>query len=201
MKRLIALLPLLAICFLLASPKSYAATLPVPGVSLQDHIFGRRTAPVTLIVYSDFECPFCKSFHDTLKDVFKAEGKKVNIVYRHFPLPFHENALPAAEASECVAKTFGNGGFWTFVDAVFADGAAQYAVAAKSVGMSDASLASCMKDPAIVKKVQDQGSGVEATVTGTPTTIVLNRKTGALQTITGAVSAQEVETAIAAVSK
>ncbi len=192
---------LLSLCTALLPPSVLAATLTVPNVSFTDHVFGRRTAPVTLIVYSDFECPFCRNFHDTLKEVMKKERASVNIVYRHFPLPFHESAMPAAKASECAARLRGNGGFWAFVDAVFADGAAQYVQAAETVGVSATSLASCMKDPAILKKVQDQENAATSTITGTPTTIILNRKTGAQQTISGAVGAQEVESAIDAVLK
>ena len=92
----------------------------LPVVSDQDHIRGNRGAKVTLIEYSDFECPFCARFHPTTLQILDEYGDDVALVYRHFPLDqIHPSARPAAIASECIAELGGEEAFWSFVDEVF----------------------------------------------------------------------------------
>ena len=75
----------------------------------RDHIYGNPEAQLSLIEYSDFECPYCKTFHKTVKPVVDTHGGKVNWVYRHYPLGFHNpGAQKEAEASEC-ANELGGG--------------------------------------------------------------------------------------------
>ena len=82
----------------------------VRSVSMErDHIFGKPQAMVSIVEYSDFECPFCKKFHSTPKKLIEIFGDKVNWVYRHFPPDFHNPvAQKEAEASECIASIGGN---------------------------------------------------------------------------------------------
>ena len=97
-------------------------TIDIPLVTLQDHILGNPDAPIKIIEYSDFDCPFCKQFNITMKQIMATYGAtgKVAWVYRHFPLQdLHPNAPKLAEASECVAEVGGNEAFWKFADAVF----------------------------------------------------------------------------------
>ncbi|MFA6601865.1 MAG: thioredoxin domain-containing protein [Candidatus Paceibacterota bacterium] len=70
------------------------------AVTLADHIIGPITAPVTLIEYSDFQCPACKAYYTLISQVLASSSVPVRLVYRHYPLPQHANALPAAMASE-----------------------------------------------------------------------------------------------------
>jgi|AntRauTorcE11897_2_1112592.scaffolds.fasta_scaffold08011_3 protein-disulfide isomerase len=90
-----------------------------------DHIRGNIDAEVVLVEYSDFFCPFCSSFHDTMKQIVGTyEADQVAWVYRHFPIPQlqgHEQAPLYAQASECVADLGGNDAFWSFSDSVFAN--------------------------------------------------------------------------------
>src|SRR5690349_16280049 len=87
----------------------------------RDHIYGNPDAPISLVEYSDFECPFCKRFHSTAKEIIDAYGGKVNWVYRHFPLSMHNpGAEKQAEASECVAQLGGNDAFWKYANAIYA---------------------------------------------------------------------------------
>lgn len=93
----------------------------VPGVTDDDHVRGNRDAKVTLVEYSDFDCPFCTRFHDTTKQILDAYDGEVRLVFRDFPLAqLHPNAPKIAEASECIAAQNGEEAFWSFVDAYFA---------------------------------------------------------------------------------
>src|SRR5207237_7967826 len=90
-----------------------------PAPSKSDHVYGNPNASITLIEYSDFECPYCKSVHLTAKRVVDESRGQVNWVYRHFPLEMHNpGAQKQAEASECAAELGGNEAFWKFADAV-----------------------------------------------------------------------------------
>jgi len=93
------------------------------AISAGDHIRGNPNAPVKIVEYSDFECPFCKRFHDTMKQVMDEYGKdgKVAWVYRHFPLDqLHPvKARKEAVAVECANELGGNEAFWKFADRFF----------------------------------------------------------------------------------
>jgi protein-disulfide isomerase len=95
-----------------------AATVRAPSSS--DHIIGSPTAPIVLIEYSDFQCPFCQMIHVTLKQIVSESNGEVAWVYRHFPLyQIHPQAEPAANASECIFDQLGDSAFWTFANTVF----------------------------------------------------------------------------------
>ncbi|MDP3725133.1 MAG: thioredoxin domain-containing protein, partial [Nanoarchaeota archaeon] len=86
-------------------------------VSGDDHVRGDKNAPVVVVEFSDLECPFCKSFHETMKTVLQNYEGEVAWVYRHFPLDrLHPKARKEAEASECAAELGGNDAFWAYVD-------------------------------------------------------------------------------------
>lgn len=91
-----------------------------------DHIQGNPDAELVIVEYSDFECPFCSKFHPTMEQVMDEYGKdgKVAWVYRHYPLSFHAQAQPSAEASECVAKLGGDAKFFEYAKKLF-DGSPQ----------------------------------------------------------------------------
>lgn len=98
------------------------STEEVAPVTEADHIKGSVDAPIKIVEYSDFECPFCKQFHSTLNTVTeKYDGDTVAWVFRQFPLEqLHPvKAMAAAMASECVAELGGNDAFWTFTDGYF----------------------------------------------------------------------------------
>lgn len=87
-----------------------------------DHIRGNPNAPIMLVEYSDYDCPFCSQFHTTMTRAIEKYGTtgKIAWVYRHFPLKqLHPNAPKIAAASECVAELGGNEAFWKFTDLVF----------------------------------------------------------------------------------
>src|SRR3989338_1136698 len=89
------------------------------AVSDTDHAIG-GSGEITLVEYSDFQCPFCARFDHTVKRAL-LEYPTLKLVYRHFPLSnLHPEAKPAAIASECVARLAGNDAFWKFADSLFA---------------------------------------------------------------------------------
>ena len=77
---------------------------------------GKSDAPITIVEFSDFECPFCKRVNPTLAQVQKEYGDKVRIAFRHHPLPFHKNAMSAAKASLAANE---QGKFWEMHDLLF----------------------------------------------------------------------------------
>lgn len=101
-----------------------AAAVEFRAVDDTDHIKGNPNAPILLVEYSDYDCPFCKQFHDTLTQVMQEYGEsgKIAWVYRHLPLEqLHPNAPKIAVAAECVADVAGNDAFWRFTDRVFSE--------------------------------------------------------------------------------
>lgn len=146
--------------------------LSVSPISTTDHLKGDISAPVQVIVYDDFECPFCADFADTLREVKEHFGDQVVIVFRHFPLRSHPNALSAALASECAAE---QGKFWEMHDKLFEAniagtlGEEQYLSDALGLGLELEEFKICLNTEEYKTKVQEQWQGgVDAGITGTP---------------------------------
>jgi protein-disulfide isomerase len=117
------------------------AASPVP-VDSNDPMWGNRGAPVTVVIFSDFQCPFCSRVEDTLNQIKTTYGKdKVRLIWKNSPLPFHPNAKPAAEAAQGVFATAGNEAFWKFHDTAFKNqqglGPDSYVKWAKESGVKD----------------------------------------------------------------
>lgn len=84
-----------------------------------DYIYGPEDAPITIVEFSDFECPFCKRWYDQVWLRLKEEyPDQIRLVYRDFPLPGHPNAVPSAEAANCAGE---QGQYWQFHDLLFSD--------------------------------------------------------------------------------
>jgi len=79
---------------------------------------GKADAPVTIAVFSDFQCPYCAQFAATMKQVPQADAENMRLVFHYFPLPMHAWARPAAEAAAC-AQRQGNAFFWALHDFLF----------------------------------------------------------------------------------
>ncbi|HTN89170.1 MAG TPA: thioredoxin domain-containing protein, partial [Sorangium sp.] len=89
-------------------------------VSSKDPLWGARTAPVTMVVFSDFECPFCSRVETTINQLKEKYGPdKLRIVWKNNPLPFHKSARPAALAAETVFRLGGSKAFWKFHELAF----------------------------------------------------------------------------------
>lgn len=96
--------------------KSKRLNLPIKPT---DYVRGTQGAPVTIVEYSDLECPYCKRFHPNMLQLMQEYNGKILWAYRHFPLSFHANAEKEAEATECVGKLGGAEKYWTFIDKVY----------------------------------------------------------------------------------
>ena len=173
-------------------------------VSNSDHIRGNKDAKITLLEFSDLECPFCKSFHPTMQEVMKTYGDKVRFVYRHFPLSFHANAAKEAEASECIAELGGNDAFWNFVDKIFertTSNGTGFALdklgpLASELGVDQSQFQSCLDSGRYEKLVKEQtADGALAGVNGTPSTFIIDSK-GNSQVVVGAQPITAIKTII-----
>jgi protein-disulfide isomerase len=159
-----------------SAPQPLAPSQPV-AVDASGPSIGDPNAPVTIIEFSDFECPFCKRFKDqtfpSIEQNYIDTGK-VRIVFRHYPLPFHQNAQKAHEASICAHD---QGKFWEYHDALFANQAdlsvpalKQYAT---NLGLNTATFNNCLDSGKYAQAVQDDlVAGSAAGVSGTPSFFV-----------------------------
>ncbi|MGH7929767.1 MAG: DsbA family protein [Candidatus Binatia bacterium] len=162
----------------------------------RDHIYGNPNAPISLIEYSDFECPFCKNFHPIAKAIVKAYNGRVNWVYRHFPLSFHNpGAQKQAEAAECAHELGGNEAFWKYTDMLYerttSNGKGfpltQLVPLAKEIGLDEKRFTQCIESGKYGARVkEDLNDGAKIGITGTPTNILFHHKTGNVVLKTGA---------------
>jgi protein-disulfide isomerase len=175
----------------------------------RDRVFGNPQAEVSLIVYTDLECPFCKRFAGTPEQAITKFNGKANVVFRHDPLDFHgEIAKRGAYYAECVGRQAGSTAFFAFANDWFKltnsngkgleRGDVQIREIAQSAGVKDlAALDACVRDPAVAQFVQDDiVDGARSGITGTPGVIVRNNKTGLSVLIVGAVPAETLEQGI-----
>ena len=138
---------------------------------------GPATAPVTMVEYSEFQCPFCGRVSPTVKQVLQTYGDKVRLVFRDYPLPFHDKARPASEAAQCAHS---QGKFWEYHDKLFAnqqaldaDNLKKYAT---EVGLDAAAFNQCLDEGRFKSVVEANQAGGEALgVQGTPAFFINGR--------------------------
>lgn len=131
---------------------------------------GSADAKVTIIEFSDFQCPYCKRGRDTMDEVAKAYPKDVKVVFKHYPLPFHKEAEPAAKASWAAQQ---QGKFWEYHDALFNNqdklGTDFYVATAKELKLDEAKFKADMNSEAAAKQVkEDSEAGSKNGIQGTP---------------------------------
>lgn len=139
---------------------------------------GPVSAPVTLIVFSDFQCPYCRGFSSTLSAISKKYGEKVRIVFRQFPLSdIHPYAVNAAKASLCAAE---QNRFWEMHDLLFGDQSnlktEDLRERAKKLGLDLNTFDACLDSPKPAAQIhEDIVAGAAAGADSTPTTFVNGR--------------------------
>lgn len=154
-------------------------------ITSDDHIRGNPNAPVKIVEYSDFECPFCKRFHDTMKQVSSEYGDQVAWVYRHFPLDqLHSKARKEAVATECAAELGGNDAFWKYADRFFeltpsnnqTDIDTILPQIAREIGLDEAKFATCLASNKYDAHIEENVQNATATGgNGTPWSIVIGK--------------------------
>lgn len=150
-----------------------------PEVQEDRVIFGKKDAPITIVEYSDFECPYCSRGYQTVKQVEKEYGDKVRIVFKHLPLDFHPKALPAAKFFEAVARQ-SHEKAEKFHDAMFenqgrlkSDGDKYMMEVAKKLGLDVKKIEKDLKDESLMKRIEgDQEEAAKFNFTGTPGFII-----------------------------
>jgi len=141
-----------------------------PPPSAAAHLAGRTDAPVTLVQYGDFECPYSKDVHDIVADIRHQHPDGVRFAFRHFPLRPHPNALAAALATEEAAR---QGGFWLLHDRLYQHQLAlrpeQLAEHAEAVGLDGAAVLAAVEsgegtDAVLAQKRRGVRAGVRSTL-------------------------------------
>ena len=164
------------------SPTDTGNAALVRAVGASDHILGNPAAPVMIVEYSDFDCTYCKDFHETLHQIIANEGSsgKVAWVFREFPLTeIHPNAFSHARAAECIAKTTGNDAFWKFATALFKNqpiDPTRYSAIASSIGITGDAFAACYASAAATVDARitaDRQNALDIGAEGTPYSLIL----------------------------
>ena len=171
-----------------AQPRAQPTAPATDMVALidDDSVKGDPNAPVTIVEFSDFECPFCGRFYSQTLGQIKSQyvdTGKVKIVYRDFPLSFHQQAQKSAEAAECAGE---QGKYWEMHDILFEKGVTggvpsfkQYAA---DLGLNTGTFNTCLDSGAMASEVaQDMRDGQAAGITGTPGFIINGQKVSGAQ--------------------
>lgn len=153
-------------------------------VDSTDHIKGNPNAPILVVEYSDYDCPFCKLFHETMTRIMDEYGVGGNVawVYRQFPIAqLHPNSERISQAALCVGDLGGNDAFWNYTDLIFAErdvneptNISKLPEYAEKVGVNKDALITCL-DSGKNKTVLNDSlrDGAQAGIQGTPQSFVI----------------------------
>lgn len=175
-------------------------------VTTKDHILGNPDAPVTIVSFTDFECPFCKRFHITMKQIMDEYGAsgKVKWVLRELPLiQLHSKAKNEAVAAECASELGGNDAFWKYLDRLFDITPSNNGLdpnelpkIAEYIGLDKTKFEACLTsgkfDQLIDEETQD---GINSGAQGTPYSVIIGPN-GQKSVIPGALPYEQIKQAI-----
>ena len=156
---------------------SAPSKIDMTGLADDDAVKGDKDAPVTIIEFSDFECPFCARFYsDTLPQIESKyiDTGKVKLIFRDYPLPFHAQAQKASEAAECAGE---QGSYWEMHDKLYESGViggiATFKQYAKDLGLNTKKFDECLDSGKFASEVKkDMADGSVAGIKGTPGFII-----------------------------
>ena len=145
-------------------------------ISENDFIYGNPDAKVTVVEFSDYECPFCSRLHPALKELVDSRPDDVNWVYRDFPV--HKEAWNTSYAANCVGQIAGNDAFWQYSDIMFENQRNLdqdfYVETAQKFGVSETDLSACMATSEVQDTVQSHYTEAQRSgARGTPFSIVI----------------------------
>lgn len=169
-----------------AQPQPEGSLDAMTPITEADHIKGDPNAPIKIVEYSDFECPFCKRFHDTMNQIMDEYGESGQVawVFRQFPLEqLHpKNAIAEAVASECAAAQGDDKAFWQFADGFMAvtlsndrtDIATVIPQIVREMGLDEQAFQTCFESGQYDEKITAQIENAVATGgRGTPWSILV----------------------------
>jgi protein-disulfide isomerase len=154
------------------------ADIKVDQIGKDDWVKGDSKAKISLIEFSDADCPYCTRFHETVSQILKDYDGKVKVAYRHFPLPqLHPEAPKKAEAIECVGELGGNDKVWAFMDKLFVASkptVAQLGDVVAGLGIDKAKFQTCLDSGKYTNKVSTQSAAAQAAgAQGTPYSVII----------------------------
>lgn len=159
----------------------------------------RGEGDITIVEFSDTECPFCARFHDTMKQVVDEYDGQVQWAYNHFPLTsIHPKAPRQAEATECAGE---QGAFWEYTDAIFEDQAGLtddgLIALAGELGLNESEFETCLQNDTFADLVTSDTRAAQALGgTGTPYSLIVDADGNVLQQIPGALPFASVSAAL-----
>jgi len=167
-----------------SNPNTNTPVSEIRVVDESDYILGNPNAPILLVVYSDYDCSFCKRYHETMKQIMDEYGVngKVAWVYRQFPIAqLHPNSPRISEAALCVGEAGGNRAFWKFSDTVFAErninestNMTKLVDFAVEAGVDRDTYETCVRSGRHQQRIAESlMDGYEAGVTGVPHSFVI----------------------------
>jgi protein-disulfide isomerase len=175
------IIALIVVGLVVASKKSASTTtevaIPLPSpVTSADWSRGNQNGPVTIVEYGDFQCPACQAYYPLVEQVFADSSTTVRFVFRHFPLPQHPDAIPAAKAAEAAGD---QGKFWQMYALLYSqhtdwdslsDPTSVFVGYAQKLGLNVSQFSSDMNSAAVAKKISDSvAAGTAAGIDYTPT--------------------------------
>ena len=162
-----------------------------------EHWNGTKNARYVWVEFSDLQCPYCQSIHPNLTKLLNTYSGKIAWVYRHFPLPSHPKAQPAAEATECLNEQKGNEAFWKMTNTIFEKmpdiEVEEFTTIAVQLGADEQKFKTCVDSKKYEKKVKDQfNEGNNAGVNSTPTSFIYDLKSGNQVKVIGALAFEDL---------
>lgn len=183
-----------------ANTNAAAAVAPSGKIDVDSLTNVQGEGDITIVEYSDLECPFCQRFHPTLQQVVASNEGNVRWAYKHFPLTsIHTKAQAAAEASECAAD---QGKFWEYVDYIFNNQSALSGTAiedgAAAVGLNTTDFNDCVNSGKYTSAVNaDAAEAQSLGGQGTPFSVIIDEDGNVLDVISGALPLETVEAQVA----
>ena len=171
------------------TPVEEIVTVNVADMDLSNvYVRGDKSAPVTIVEYSDFECPFCSSFHTTMEQIMEDYEGDVKWVWKHYPLSFHPEAEPAANAAECAGE---QGKFWEYADGLYTNqtalGETTYNQIAADLGLDTSAFSQCLTANKFADLfTSDLSEGTSIGINGTPGNVIFHEDDSTGEIIAGA---------------